>query len=226
MNSIAAAFGRAILGVGVYAAFLFIPAGTIEWPLGWVLIAILAYAALGEVVLLAISNRALLEERARPLTDPAYAAWDRRLTVVAGGLFLSVLVVAGLDHRFGWTPPLPPWLSIAGVAIALTGNSLFLWSMASNRTFFRGVRIDRDRHEVARSGPYLVIRHPGYLGAIAAQLGQPLAAGTLAALIPALAAAAIMVRRTALEDRFLTDGLAGYAHFAEQTRFRLVPLLW
>ena len=60
MNSIAAAFGRAILGVGVYAAFLFIPAGTIEWPLGWVLVAILAYAALGEVVLLAINNRALL----------------------------------------------------------------------------------------------------------------------------------------------------------------------
>jgi len=167
-----AAFGRAIVGVAVYAVFLFIPAGTIEWPLGWVLIAILAYAALGEVVLLAINNRPLLEERARSLTDPSYAAWDRRLTVAAGGLFVSVLVVSGLDHRFGWTPPLPTWLTIAGVAAALAGNSLFLWSMASNRTFFRGVRIDRDSHEVARSGPYRVVRHPGYLGAIAAQLGH------------------------------------------------------
>ncbi len=220
------ALGRVVVGLAIYAAFLFVSAGTIEWAAGWLLIATLAYAAIGEVIVLRVRNRPLLEERARPLTDPSFAPWDRRLTVIAGGLFTAVLVVAGLDHRLGWTPPLPAWVMVIGVVLAMAGNTLFLWSMASNRTFFRGVRIDGDVHDVATTGPYRAVRHPGYLGAIAAQLGQPLVAGSLAAFIPALLTVATMLMRTALEDRYLTEGLPGYAQFAERTRFRLVPLIW
>ena len=224
--SIPAALGRVVVGIAFYGLCLFLAAGTIDWPQGWLLLLILAYAAIGEVVVLAIGNRPLLAERSRPLNDPSFAAWDRRLTLVAGTLLVAVLIVAGLDRRFGWTPALPAWVIAAGALVAVSGNSLFLWAMASNRTFFRGVRIDHDHHAVSTTGPYRAVRHPGYLGAIAAQLGQPVAAGTLVALVPAVFAALVMLWRTAREDRFLIDGLAGYAEFAQRTRFRLLPLIW
>ena len=224
--SVPAALARTVVGIGFYGVCLFVPAGTIDWPQGWLLLAILAYAAIGEVFVLAIGNRVLLVERSRPLNDPAFEPWDRRLTLVAGMLLVSVLIVAGLDRRFGWTPALPAWAMAAGALVAIAGNSLFLWAMASNRTFFRGVRIDQRDHAVSTAGPYRAVRHPGYLGAIAAQLGQPVAAGALVALVPAALAALVMLWRTAREDRFLVEGLAGYAKFAEQTRFRLLPFIW
>jgi protein-S-isoprenylcysteine O-methyltransferase Ste14 len=223
---IPAALGRVVVGIAFYGLCLFLAAGTIDWPQGWLLLVILAFAAVGEVVVLAIGNRPLLSERSRPLNDPSFAQWDRRLTLVAGTLLVAVLIMAGLDHRFGWTPALPPWVIAAAAVVAVSGNSLFLWAMASNRTFFRGARIDHDHHAVSTAGPYRAVRHPGYLGAIAAQLGQPVAAATLVALVPAVLAALVMLRRTRLEDRFLIDGLAGYAEFAQRTRFRLLPLIW
>lgn len=213
-------------GFAFYGLCLFVSAGTVDWAGGWLLLLILAYAAIGEVVVLAARNRALLTERSRPLRDPAFEPWDRQITLVAGMLFLAVLVVSGLDHRFGWTPALPGPVMATGAAAALAGNSLFLWAMASNGTFFRGVRIDADHHDVARAGPYRIVRHPGYLGAIIAQLTMPIAAGTLVALLPAALGAAALVRRTQLEDRFLIESLAGYAAFAGQTRYRLVPAVW
>ena len=224
--SVPAALGRTVVGIGFYGLCLFVPAGTIDWPQGWLLLAILAYAAIGEVVVLTIGNRVLLAERSRPLNDPAFEPWDRRLTLVAGTLLVAVLIVAGLDRRFGWTPVLPAWAVAVGALVAVAGNSLFLWAMASNRTFFRGVRIDQRDHAVATAGPYRAVRHPGYLGAIAAQLGQPVAAGTLVGLVPAALAALVMLWRTRLEDRFLIEGLAGYAEFARRSRFRLLPFIW
>jgi len=220
------AFLRVVAGLAFYGLCLFVSAGTVDWAGGWLLLLILAYAAIGEVVVLAARNRALLAERSRPLRDPAFEPWDLWITLVAGMLFLVVLVVCGLDHRFGWTPALPGPVMAAGAAGALAGNTLFLWAMTSNGTFFRGVRIDTDHHDVARAGPYRIVRHPGYLGAIIAQLTMPIAAGTLVALLPAALGAAALIRRTQLEDRFLLESLVGYAAFAGQTRYRLVPAVW
>jgi protein-S-isoprenylcysteine O-methyltransferase Ste14 len=99
--------------------------------------------------------------------------------------------------------------------------------MASNPFFSEGVRIQSDRgHEVAEAGPYRYVRHPGYSGAILSHIGTPLMLGSPWALMAALAAAALFVARTLLEDRFLQKELVGYRAFTGRTRYRLLPRVW
>ena len=225
-QSFVAMLVRVVLGIGIYGLFLFVPAGTLDWPSGWLLVAILAYAALGELIVLRVRNPALLAERGRSLADDSFQPWDRRLTVAAGAMFVAVLVASGLDHRLGWTPAVPVWLIALATFLAVCGHTLFLWAMTSNTTFFRGVRVDRAGHGVASDGPYRAVRHPGYLGAIVAHVAQPIGAGSLVGLRPATVTAVLMIRRTQLEDRFLMSDLSGYAAFATRTRYRLLPFVW
>ncbi len=78
----------------------------------------------------------------------------------------------------------------------------------------------------ASAGPYRCVRHPGYVGAIGQSLGVPLLLGASWALVPGIIAAALMVLRTALEDRTLQHELAGYAEYARGVRYRLLPGIW
>ena len=107
------------------------------------------------------------------------------------------------------------------------GLGLFLWAMASNAFFSEGVRIQEERsHTVATGGPYQYVRHPGYSGAILAQLSTPLLLGSPWALIPSLASAALYITRTTLEDKTLVAELPGYNDYTQQTRYRLFPGVW
>jgi protein-S-isoprenylcysteine O-methyltransferase Ste14 len=99
--------------------------------------------------------------------------------------------------------------------------------MLANAYFSTAVRIQTDRDQtVCRSGPYRYVRHPGYLGFILQSIGTPLLLGSLWALIPGLAAVALMVVRTILEDRMLQAELAGYSDLVQAVRYRLVPGIW
>jgi len=124
--------------------------------------------------------------------------------------------------------PLPVGWTGSGVGSSVvSGLALFLWAMASNAFFAEGVRIQSERgHTVATGGPYRTVRHPGYAGAILAQLATPLLLGSSWALIPTAGSVIGYIVRTGLEDRMLLAELPGYAEFAETTRHRLVPGLW
>jgi protein-S-isoprenylcysteine O-methyltransferase Ste14 len=107
------------------------------------------------------------------------------------------------------------------------GYALFLWAMASNAFFAEGVRIQTDRgHTVSTGGPYRYVRHPAYTGAIISLVAAPLLLGSPWALIPAVAAAALYVARTYMEDKTLMEELPGYKEYARQTRYRLLPGVW
>src|SRR5262249_22901599 len=144
----------------------------------------------------------------------------------AGGLMLLTMLVAARDVRFGWTRlPLP--LHVAGLAATVLGYAIFLWAMASNAFFAGGVRVQHEReHAVVTRGPYRRVRHPGYAGTIAAQLGTPLLLGSLWAFIPAFLLVLLFVVRTRFEDRTLAEELPGYDAYARRTRFRLLPGIW
>jgi protein-S-isoprenylcysteine O-methyltransferase Ste14 len=89
--------------------------------------------------------------------------------------------------------------------------------MISNVYFSTAVRIQSDRgHAVCRSGPYRFVRHPGYVGFVLQSLGTPILLGSFWALIPGFAAAALMITRTALEDRMLQAELPGYRGFVQE----------
>ena len=209
----------------IQAAVLFLAAGRLDWTMGWAYTGLLVLNQLATALALIPTHPELLAERAR---NEGPRDLDR---VLAAIMFLYgplvILIVAGLDHRFGWSPALSPGVQVGGLIVALLGSLWTIWAMAANRHFYGVFHIEREQgHTVATAGPYRVIRHPGYLGAIAFVLGVPIALGSLWALIPAVLVVVAIVIRTALEDRALRTGLDGYEAYCRQTGCRLVPGVW
>ncbi len=146
---------------------------------------------------------------------------------MAVSVSFPLVIVAGLDHRFGWSQGFPGALSILGFLMIALGYALASWALAENRFFSSVVRIQMDRgHEVCDSGPYRIVRHPGYAGNILPLPGIALALGSEWTFIPAAGAVIIAVIRTALEDRALQEELPGYREYAQRVRYRLVPWIY
>jgi protein-S-isoprenylcysteine O-methyltransferase Ste14 len=137
------------------------------------------------------------------------------------------VILAGLDHRYGWSPAFPTWVSILGLFLIAAGYAFGAWALAENRFFSSVVRIQADRgHVVCDSGPYRIVRHPGYAGNGLPMPGMVLAFSSLWTILPAAAALIIIVIRTALEDRTLQEELPGYGDYARRVRYRLVPWIY
>jgi len=167
-----------------------------------------------------------MKERAHPKADAK--AWDRVLAHLTGPLgSTAMLIVAGLNVRFGWPPQVPFAWQAAGLVVFVLGMGLMTWAMIVNNFFSLVVRIQKDRgHTVVSGGPYAYVRHPGYVGGILFQLATPVMLGTLWALIPAGLAACCILVRTALEDKTLQAELDGYKDYAARVRYRLLPGVW
>ena len=152
-------------------------------------------------------------------------AWDKVLApLMALSLGYPMLIVAGLDHRYGWSPVFPPWLIVIGFILITLGYAFAAWALVENRFFFSVVCIQMDRgHRVCDSGPYRIVRHPGYAGNILPLLGIVLALGSLWTLIPAAVALIIAIIRTVLEDHTLREELPGYREYAQRVPYRLIP---
>lgn len=222
---------RSTIGILVLIIFvpalLFATAGTVAWPMGWAYV-LLSTAGTGVAhLLVARRNPDTLQERARGFRAEGIQRWDRRLLPVLIWSSVLTLLVAGLDHRLGWSGIGMPWVRAGALVPAAAGYILTGWAMLENRFFSGTVRIQTDRgHAVVSSGPYRLVRHPGYAGSLLATICVPFILGSWWAYLPAGIAMAALVTRTALEDRLLRHRLDGYQAFAAHTRWRLVPGVW
>ena len=172
------------------------------------------------------TNPELVAERSQ--IQEGTKAWDKLLVSIVS-LFgpLAICLVAGLDHRFGWSSPMPVAALIIGLVLILLGSLLALWAMVANRFFAATVRIQSERnHTVVTDGPYQYVRHPGYLGGVLYDIGAPMAVGSLWATIPAALLLIATVLRTSLEDQTLLKELNGYKDYARGVRYRLIPPIW
>ena len=167
-------------------------------------------------------------ERGTSMESGDAMLWDRAIVLLGALLLPTVsLIVAGLDHRFGWTAVLPTGVHLSGLVMLAAGYALGAWAMAVNRFFSAVVRIQKERgHAVVTRGPYRLVRHPSYAGGLLATIGIPLLLNSWWALIPASVVVALTIARTALEDRTLQNELPGYSEYAQRTRYRLVPGMW
>lgn len=219
--------GQLLIQALVLAVLLFLSAGRLDWLWGWVYLATFVLGVAINGAILWRKNPSLIAERAKGAQADT-KGWDKVLTLAYGLLAsLGLQLVAGLDQRFGWTPPLPQWLHLAGLGLSLLGYAFASWGMVENAYFATTVRIQEERgHSVCTTGPYRYVRHPGYAGWGLGFLSVPLLLGSLWALVPGVLAILLLVVRTALEDRTLQQGLPGYAEYARQTRYRLVPGVW
>ncbi len=167
----------------------------------------------------------LLVERQNIEKIQSAKAWDKVLApLMALSVSFPLVIVAGLDQRFGWSPVFPLWLIVLGFLLISLGYAFAAWALIENHFFSSVVRIQLDRgHVVCDSGPYRVVRHPGDAGSILALPGMVLALNSMWTLIPAAVALIIAVIRTVLEDQTLQEELPGYRDYARHMRFRLIP---
>jgi protein-S-isoprenylcysteine O-methyltransferase Ste14 len=222
----------AVIGFIIYAfltpAILFIAAGTLRWPMAWAYTIAFLLSVIGSRAVVFFKNPDTLQERANFTSAENIAPWDRFLASYVGLLGPAiVLLVAGLDYRNHWSAHLPEWLHYIGAGLVLIGYLSAIWAMIANRYFSSVARIQKDRgHAVVSHGPYHLVRHPAYAGAILAGLAIPLMLNTLWAYIPTVVLIATLVLRTHLEDILLQENLEGYQAYTQQTRYRIFPGIW
>lgn len=201
-------------------AALFGGAGTLAIPTFWLYLAILGAVFIVSLVGL---DPYLARERMRPGGQKPPLALQL-LAVV----FAAHWLIAGLDHRFHWSDTVPDWLQIIGLIAVAAGNAVCFWAMRVNRFFSSIIRIQTDRGQhVIDSGPYAMVRHPGYIGGILFMVGSGLALGSwLAWAMLAIGTLPFLMYRVVTEDRVLQSELPGYGDYAGRVRWRLVPGVW
>jgi len=212
--------------MAVIGAMLFLAAGKIDWWWAWVYIGT-------QVVILVFVGLAMIRgghtdvivERSK-LRSTA-KGWDRIIVTLIVLPGFAQYIIAGLDERWNWPGDISLLAHWAALAAFLLGYGLVIWAMMSNPFFATLVAIQRERgHHAITSGPYRFVRHPGYVGMIVGNFATCVVLGSLWSLIPAAAYTALIVVRTALEDRTLQAELPGYPEYAAKTRYRLLPGVW
>jgi protein-S-isoprenylcysteine O-methyltransferase Ste14 len=221
--------GKRLIGLAAFAVLLcllvFLSSGRPDWGMAWVYVGLRTGVTAAGMLVLAARSPELWEERVHP--GEGAKDWDRPLAWVSTILLPVILITAGLDKRFGWTPAFTAAAQWAALAAWFGADAFSKWAAAAHPFYSRLVRIQTDRgHAVISQGPYRLVRHPGYAGAMVAGLSTPIALGSLWAIIPAGVFTALLVLRTALEDSTLRAELPGYAEYALKTRFRLAPGIW
>ncbi|MBI9048976.1 MAG: isoprenylcysteine carboxylmethyltransferase family protein [Anaerolineaceae bacterium] len=202
--------------------------GNWNWWEGWTLILVTSLITVAGRYILIRKHPGLANERANYKEKEGTQEWDKKLMpLIAIYGPIAVWAVAGLDKRFSLSTVLPPEIEIAAFLIITIAYLFSTWAMLENQFFAAIVRIQHDRdHKVIDSGPYAIVRHPGYAGSFIASLFIPLALSTFWVYIPVLLANLIVFVRTAKEDQFLQAELPGYADYTQKTRYRLIPGIW
>jgi protein-S-isoprenylcysteine O-methyltransferase Ste14 len=216
--------------IGLIAVYLFIPlllfvcGGDFGWWQAWVYALLFVAAGVGGRIWGEWRHPGITAERQNVQKIQDAKAWDKVLApLMALSISFPLMIVAGLDHRFGWSLVFPLWLIVLGIFLSALGYGFSAWAFAENRFFSSVVRIQTDRgHMVCDSGPYRIVRHPGYAGNILALLGIVLALGSVWTIIPVIVALIIAVIRTALEDKTLQEELPGYRDYVRRVRYRLI----
>jgi protein-S-isoprenylcysteine O-methyltransferase Ste14 len=213
-----------VLTIVIMALLLFVPAGTANWALGWWFIIAFVLCVLIAMAVIWRANPELFTARSR--VQPGTKAWDYIFLVLVVGGFIVVPLVAGLDFRFGWSA-MPDWVIVLGYVLFVLSFAGQTWPQAVNRHFEPGVRIQEDRgQKVVDTGPYAIVRHPGYVTGALLALSMPLMLASWWALLPALVAVAALAVRTPFEERTLHDGLPGYTEYTQRVKYRWVPGVW
>ncbi len=207
---------------------LFLCAGDLRWGQGWVLSLLIFTEGITGRFWAEKRHPGLMAERLEKLSRADIKPWDRILApLVAVSISFPLVIIAGLDHRFSWSAAFPLWLNILGLLLVAAGYGLGVLALVENRFFSGVVRIQAERgHTVCDTGPYRLMRHPGYAGNILPLAGIALGLSSWWTFIPAFVALVIVVIRTALEDRTLQAELPGYKEYTGRVRYRLLPGVW
>jgi protein-S-isoprenylcysteine O-methyltransferase Ste14 len=208
----------------VMGLLLFVPAGTAHYWQGWVYLALFVGASALTTLYLLKRDRALLERRMRGGPTAEKRPMQRFIMICTSIGFVALLVVPGLDRRFGWSE-VPLALVIVGDALVAIGLSLIFVVYREN-TFTSATIEVAENQKVVSTGPYAIVRHPMYASALLYLVGAPLALGSYWGLVPIAAMLPFLIWRLFDEEAFLVKNLPGYAEYRARVRHRLIPFIW
>jgi len=218
---------KSLAGFAIMLVLLFVPAGTLAWPAGWALLIEFSIASTLITRWLLRHNPELLAERMAPLIQRDQKPWDKVLMAAFLFLWCAWLVVMSLDAaRFGWSD-VPLWLQALGAIAIAVGMYITFLTMRANTFAAPVVKIQAARgHRVVSDGPYAVVRHPMYGGALLLIAGIPLLLGSWWGLAMALIIVLLLAIRAVMEERTLMAELPGYTDYATRVRYRMIPGVW
>jgi protein-S-isoprenylcysteine O-methyltransferase Ste14 len=214
-----------VFNVGIFAAILFIPAGTIHWPRAWIFLGVVL---VGTTYTIFAIPEDLLNERFKLPIQRSQPIADGIVTLLLIVAFFGVIALMLHDVlQLHLMRPPAFVVSLSGLVLFAAGWWLLTAAMVENRFATPVVKYQPDRgHRVIDTGPYRMVRHPMYSGGIAIPLGMALWFGSYAAAIACLIPIAVLAVRITIEERFLCRNLPGYKQYMSRTNYRLIPYVW
>jgi protein-S-isoprenylcysteine O-methyltransferase Ste14 len=203
---------------------IFLPAWTLDYWQAWVLVAIFFACTLAVTLYLMKNDPKLLERRVKAGVGAEQERSQNIIQAVAALVFIAIFVVSALDHRFSWST-VPRYLIALGDALIVLGFYLVFLVFKENSFASGTIEVGAEQKVIA-TGPYALVRHPMYVGALVMLVGVPLALGSLWGLIAIVPMVVVLVARLLDEEKFLAKNLAGYSEYQGKVRHRLLPLIW
>ena len=215
------AMTKFFVGVLAVGLLIFLPAGTLRFGQGWLLMGVLFVPMFLAGLFLMVKDpdrlRRRLDAREKEMTQ-------KTVLLLSGLMFLAAFVLAGLSFRFGWLR-FPRWVSVLGAILFLLGYVFYAFVLKENAYLARTVKVEKGQ-KLVDTGLYGVIRHPMYAATLLLFLSMPLILGSLLSLLMMLVYPFIIARRIQNEEQVLMRELPGYREYRKKVRWRLIPFLW
>ena len=210
-----------LLGVVLVGALIFLPAGTLAFAGGWLLMGILFVPMFGAGIVMMIKNPMLLASR----LDAKEKEREQNIVVkLAGLMFILGFVLAGLDFRFGWIK-LPFIVNIVAAAVFIVAYIIYAEVLRENTYLSRTIKVVEGQ-KVVSTGLYGIVRHPMYFATILLFMSMPLVLGSLISFVVFLAYPIIIAKRIKNEEKVLLRELEGYGEYREKVKYRMIPFIW
>lgn len=208
-------------GILLTGALTFIPAGTLHFWKGWVLIGTLFIPMLIAGLVMIAKSPDLLRKR---LNAKEKQGEQKTAVALSGLMFIASFVLAGLNFRYGWMP-MPPALTWAAAAIFLTGYVIYAEVMRENAYLSRTIEV-QENQKVVDTGLYGIVRHPMYSATLLLFLSMPLILGSILSFTITLVYLPIIQKRMNNEEKILAEGLEGYQEYMKKVKYRIIPFIW
>ena len=217
----AGALAKYLLGIVLVGLLIFLPAGSLTFWSGWLLMGILFIPMFFAGIVMMRKNPALLESRLN-----AKETQREQSTVVklSGLMFLAGFVVAGLGFRFHWYM-LPMGVSIGAAVLFLFAYALYAEVLRENTYLSRTITVQQGQ-TVIDTGLYGIVRHPMYSVTLVLFLSMPIVLGSVYAFLIFLVYPFIIAKRIRHEEELLEKELSGYREYKQKVKFRLIPFIW
>ena len=212
---------KIILGVVLVGLLIFLPAGTLNYFNGWLLMGILFIPMFIAGIVMMIKNPELLKRR---LDAKEKIGEQKSVIKLSGLMFVLGFIIAGLDYRYSLLP-LPSFISIIGSILFIISYVLYAEVLRENTYLSRTIKVEKDQ-KVIDTGLYSIVRHPMYMATLILFLSMPLVLGSIISFLVFLIYPFIIIKRLKNEEEFLEKELDGYSEYKKKVKYRLIPFIY